>query len=432
MARIPRLGEATGIALISLSFVLALALVSHTPGDPSFFAHGAAGPARNVVGRTGSTLSEAFLQIFGVGSYFLVVCGGWLGGRKLLGRPGPGLLGSLVGLGGMLLGLLPLLHLTFGEGAFGSGIDAGGLLGSAIGGALAGSMKWLGGIIFSLTVVLVCAVISTQVSFPDVLRIVGSYAAAAGRRTRTAVARWNERRRKEKMRLQVVKKQALRQSGVKDLEAGAASARSSSPSRSAQGAPAPGSPRLASPPPAPGSPTPPPRQVRLPMGPGERDFTLPPTSILKAPPGSATVDDRALFAKAKVLTEKCREFGVDGAVIEIHPGPVVTTFEFKPDAGIKYSKVTSLADDLCLAMEAESVRIDRVSGKSTVGIEIPNEARETIYMRELIESEKFQRSPSKLTLALGKRIDGEVYMTDLAKMPHLLIAGATGAGKSVP
>jgi S-DNA-T family DNA segregation ATPase FtsK/SpoIIIE len=143
------------------------------------------------------------------------------------------------------------------------------------------------------------------------------------------------------------------------------------------------------------------------------------------------VDDKALFAKAKKLTEKCREFGVDGSVIEIHPGPVVTTFEFKPDAGVKYSKVTSLADDLCLAMEAESVRIDRVSGKSTVGIEVPNETRETIFMRELIESEKFQRSPSKLTLALGKRIDGEVYMTDLAKMPHLLIAGATGAGKSV-
>src|SRR5882672_7725437 len=111
MARIPRLAEATGIALISLSFVLVLALVSHTPGDPSFFAHGGApGPARNIVGRTGSTLSEAFLQVFGLGSYFLVVCGGSVGGRKLLGRPGPGLLSSLIGLGGMLLGLLPLLH----------------------------------------------------------------------------------------------------------------------------------------------------------------------------------------------------------------------------------------------------------------------------------------------------------------------------------
>jgi S-DNA-T family DNA segregation ATPase FtsK/SpoIIIE len=143
------------------------------------------------------------------------------------------------------------------------------------------------------------------------------------------------------------------------------------------------------------------------------------------------VDDKELFLKAKVLTEKCREFGVEGAVIEIHPGPVVTTFEFKPDAGIKYSKITSLADDLCLAMEAESVRIDRIAGKSTVGIEVPNRTRETIHLRELLESERCQKSGSKLTLALGKRIDGEPYVTDLARMPHLLIAGATGAGKSV-
>ncbi|MGH9389631.1 MAG: DNA translocase FtsK, partial [Vicinamibacteria bacterium] len=165
--------------------------------------------------------------------------------------------------------------------------------------------------------------------------------------------------------------------------------------------------------------------------PGHLQFSLPPATLLSTPSTSTTLDDRELFAKAKVLTEKCREFGVDGSVIEIHPGPVVTTFEFKPDAGVKYSKITSLADDLCLALQAESVRIDRISGKSTVGIEIPNRVRETIGLRELLESEEFQGSSSKLTLALGKTIDGAPYMSDLAKMPHLLIAGATGSGKSV-
>src|SRR5205814_9633713 len=125
------------------------------------------------------------------------------------------------------------------------------------------------------------------------------------------------------------------------------------------------------------------------------------------------------------------EFGVMGSVVEIHPGPVVTTYEFKPDAGVKYSKIVGLSNDLALALEAESIRIDRISGRSTVGIEIPNEVRETIYLREILEGEAFQKSSARLTLALGKTVNGETYVTDLASMPHLLIAGSTGTGKSV-
>ncbi|PYS57422.1 MAG: cell division protein FtsK, partial [Acidobacteria bacterium] len=112
-------------------------------------------------------------------------------------------------------------------------------------------------------------------------------------------------------------------------------------------------------------------------------------------------------------------------------GPVVTTYEFKPDPGVKYSRVTSLVDDLCLALKAESIRIDRMPGKPHVGIEVPNPRRETIYLREVIESRAFKESTSKLTIALGKTIDGLNYVTDLTKMPHLLIAGTTGSGKSV-
>ena len=134
---------------------------------------------------------------------------------------------------------------------------------------------------------------------------------------------------------------------------------------------------------------------------------------------------------ARLLEEKCREFSVEGGVVQIHPGPVVTTFEFKPDAGVKYSKITGLADDLCLAMQAESVLIDRIPGKSTVGIQIPNRTREQISLREMLESESYRRSTSKLAIALGKTIHGEPFMGDLATMPHLLIAGSTGAGKSV-
>ena len=135
--------------------------------------------------------------------------------------------------------------------------------------------------------------------------------------------------------------------------------------------------------------------------------------------------------RARQLAEKCAEFDVHGSITQIHPGPVVTTFEFKPDAGVKYSRITGLVDDLCLGIKAESIRIDRLPGKATVGIEVPNSQREIIMLRELMESDVFRKSPSKLTLALGKLINGNAFVTDLARMPHLLIAGATGAGKSV-
>ena len=117
--------------------------------------------------------------------------------------------------------------------------------------------------------------------------------------------------------------------------------------------------------------------------------------------------------------------------MQIHPGPVVTTFELKPDAGVKYSRVTRLADDLCLAMEADSVLIERIPGKSTIGIQIPNAIRDPIALREMLEADVYRNSPSRLTLALGRSIHGEPVVADLATMPHLLVAGTTGSGKSV-
>ncbi|HSB09923.1 MAG TPA: DNA translocase FtsK [Blastocatellia bacterium] len=160
-------------------------------------------------------------------------------------------------------------------------------------------------------------------------------------------------------------------------------------------------------------------------------YKLPGLELLEAPIGHYEQAEEELRDRATILAEKCKEFAVTGHIHRINPGPVVTTFEFKPDPGIKYSRVVGLADDLCLALKAESIRIDRIPGKSTVGIEAPNAKRETISLRDVVESAKFVASSSKLTIALGKTINGEEYIADLAKMPHLLIAGATGAGKSV-
>ena len=161
------------------------------------------------------------------------------------------------------------------------------------------------------------------------------------------------------------------------------------------------------------------------------DYGLPPLEFLNEAPPHSEQADTELLSLATRLAEKCKEFNVTGQIKHICPGPVVTTYEFKPDPGVKYSRVVSLVDDLCLALKAESIRIDRMPGKPHVGIEVPNPRRETIFLREVIESRAFQESGSKLTIALGKTIDGLNYVADLAKMPHLLIAGTTGSGKSV-
>jgi S-DNA-T family DNA segregation ATPase FtsK/SpoIIIE len=160
-------------------------------------------------------------------------------------------------------------------------------------------------------------------------------------------------------------------------------------------------------------------------------FKLPSSTLLNAGEGPQTVREDELREEAKVLVEKCAEFDVRGQVVQINPGPLVTTFEFKPEAGIKYSRVTGLADDLCLAMRAESILIERMPGKSTVGIQVPNHQRETIHLRDVIESETFAKARSRLTISMGKDINGRIVTADLASMPHILIAGSTGSGKSV-
>ncbi|HUK30760.1 MAG TPA: DNA translocase FtsK, partial [Candidatus Acidoferrum sp.] len=164
---------------------------------------------------------------------------------------------------------------------------------------------------------------------------------------------------------------------------------------------------------------------------GPANFKLPSTSLLHLAERGEKLQEEELKSRARAIEEKTKEFDVGGHVTQINPGPVVTTYEFKPEAGIKYSRITGLAEDLCLALRAESILIERIPGKSTVGVEVPNHHRETITLREGIESPEFVNSASKLTLAMGKDLIGRNRVTDLALMPHLLIAGATGTGKSV-
>ena len=158
---------------------------------------------------------------------------------------------------------------------------------------------------------------------------------------------------------------------------------------------------------------------------------LPATDLLNEAPGRSAYDEQELKDTAVRIKNKFEEFNVLGSVVQINPGPVVTTFEFKPEAGIKYSRITNLTEDLCLGLQAESILIERIPGKPTVGIEVPNTRREVISLRQMLESEEFASSHSHLTIPLGKDINGRIRVAALEQMPHLLIAGSTGSGKSV-
>ena len=167
---------------------------------------------------------------------------------------------------------------------------------------------------------------------------------------------------------------------------------------------------------------------------GEGGFTLPPMSLLdgRDEQHPVSIDEALLHSTAEKLRQKLADFGIQGHVERIRPGPVVTMYEFAPAAGVKISKIASLSDDLAMALEALRVRIVApIPGRGVVGIEVPNRKREIVYLKEIVEQDMFRKSSSKLTMAIGKDIEGMPFVADLGKMPHLLMAGTTGSGKSV-
>ena len=436
-----RVSEFVGVALFAFASVWVIALTTHDPDDAVwFFKTGGQVPPANFVGQVGAFLAEVSLQIFGYASYLVPMLLVVLGWHYFWCRTIDAALTKLVGLALMFGCTAAFLSLAFGqtsapEGAF----RPGGYLGQWLAGALAAYLNRTGSIIVILTALFLSVIVSTQFSFGRLFGQIGELVATWIAHATDRIGQWRQQRRREKQRQGVIKKHLARTGSSTARAEVLAKSQVSVEARKRRRPRK----RVAKPPeedaegvdltPAAAEP-----QLPLPdlvdRPPAERNtgtFSLPPAALLDSPKATHKVDERLLMEQAKTLEAKCREFSVEGSVVQIHPGPVVTTFEFKPDAGVKYSKVTGLADDLCLAMQAESVLIERIPGKSTVGLQIPNEIRDDISLRELLGSDLYRRSASKLTLILGKTIHGEPLVADLAKMPHLLIAGSTGTGKSV-
>ena len=482
-----RLSEFCGVALFALALVWIIALATYSPNDAVwFFNTGGNAPPLNLVGMVGSFLSEASYQLFGVASYLFPPLLALVGWHAFWCRPIEAAYTKLIGLALMLACLSSLLSLTLDTlDVAGKTFLAGGYTGYGIAASLMSQFNRTGAFIITATTLALSVIVATQFSFSRFFSLVGQGAARA---TRHAGRWWSAARAARQQRRAVNRKAAKARKPPEDAEPTPAppspassrvAAAALAPAEATSGAadsmladlplrppepedsrlfddtlpadPAPVAPAenelpLAQPVPDAQAAEPAGEPGALPFDPPEgsepidepaqpaapdNPFTTPPAALFDAPVVAQRVDERLLADNARLLEEKCREFSVDGSVVQIHPGPVVTTFELKPHAGVKYSRVTRLADDLCLAMEADSVLIERIPGKSTIGIQIPNANRDQIALREMLESDVYRNSASMLTLALGKSIHGEPIVADLATMPHLLVAGTTGSGKSV-
>ena len=448
-----RVSELVGVALFATALIWLISLASYSPSDPVwFFNTGSELPPANFAGRVGAFMGELSFQMLGYAAYLiplvLVVIGWHYFWCRAVDAAYTKIGGALL-LFGCVSSFMSLAFGTFD--LSGKAFRAGGYAGDRLAALLAEYLNRTGSIILILTLLFAAIVMSTQFSFGRLFSAVAQMGRARFAAMRAAAARRRDEQERKRQRDEVLKKHLGKETKNTPKPAVVADAPppppEPRPSRTAAVVSAAAAALKA----ASTRPTPPPikrpavalakaeKEPTLPLAdpdkaPAERKkgaFTLPPNALLDAPKAERKIDERELMDGARLLEEKCREFSVEGTVVQIHPGPVVTTYEFKPDAGVKYSKITGLADDLCLAMQAESVIIDRIPGKSTVGIQIPNPNREQIALRELLESDAYKRSPSKLTLAMGKTIHGEPFVSDLATMPHLLIAGSTGAGKSV-
>jgi len=455
-----RFNELIGFLCMTLAVLIALALLSYSPKDASLNVSAPApdgSPARNWIGPAGAYGADFLFQIFGFAAFLLPAAILVLGWRWFRSRAISSQIATLAGFGLLLLSLptlLALWHVWDVRGA----IPPGGFVGAQISSGLRTGFNLWGANLVAVALLVTALFMTTRFSFSGAHAWANSPHGPIGVVEKLGILQkaqarwhaWREEREQRRMRRRVEESRVSGRKPVPPQSVGKAEILNEPPKtirladesdifkgtteveededekekkdalrkaplfvfnrdteKATKKAP---EPKIAK---------------------GSPNYKLPSSSLLREGERGQKLDEDELKLRARAIEAKFLEFDVQGHVTQINPGPVVTTFEFKPEAGIKYNRITALTEDLCLALQAESILIERIPGKSTIGIEVPNDRRQTIALRDIIEAPEFINSPSKLTLAMGRDLHGRIRITDLAAMPHLLIAGSTGTGKSV-
>jgi DNA segregation ATPase FtsK/SpoIIIE, S-DNA-T family len=407
-----RANELFGLLVLSLGLVLVLSLASYHAQDPSWNTSSSARPS-NLIGYPGAWFSDLLLQAFGIGAFLLP---GFLFGLAWKWLRSRDIEAGAIKLFGTVLLLLSLIsavsfapHIML----FGGIVPLGGLLGVLLAHYLMHALNTTGAILLTVTTLIVSVyLVSTfrMSKLNDWLAGPMGYLQALAERWQA----WRDERRRRKME----RAERKRRTPEPGLELPSAPVESDAPpfevveDLPAQAQDIPICPLDEEPPP---EPLPVPAAVGpfLVAKPTPASYTLPSTALLNEGQGRSPYDEQELKDVAVRIKSKFEEFNVLGSVVQINPGPVVTTFEFKPEAGIKYSRITALTEDLCLGLQAESILIERIPGKPTVGIEVPNTKRELIVLRQILESDEFHQSPSHLTISMGKDINGRIKVSAL-------------------
>lgn len=408
--------EIRSIALFAAALLTTLALLSYHPYDPSPFVEGTISKApRNLVGYLGSYFAGTAFDLLGLVAFWIPMLLARLGVVSLLGegilKPGRLLIwvSLFMSQSALFQWLLPSQSLVIHGEKTSVPMNMGGDMGIVVGRLLDYFVGDTGASVLLPLWVLVTLMFLWQLS-------VRQLAAACAGPARTLWQRWKvsrERHRleeeREEAREQVRQKQAERV----QMEEQRKAATPARPLPHASGAVS--------------------RTPGLPLDPApvRPGYGIPPTDLLDPPKPLPPLNRAVLQETARLIESRLLEFGVEGQVVEIQPGPVVTIFQYKTAPGIKYNRVISYADDLALTLKSDHIRMDRVGGTSHVGIEVPNADREIIAFREIVESPEFRSLPGRLPLALGKGVNGKPFTATLDQMPHLLVAGTTGSGKSV-